>query len=66
MSEKQKLKLKTAGVTIQDYLAGNGPDLTDEYDDEEGEEDLDGDDDAEEDGEANGEAGDGEKRAKQE
>ena len=46
LSDKQKKKLADAGVTIQDYLAGNGPDLTDEdgdYGDEEGEEDVDGD-----------------------
>jgi len=39
LSDKQKAKLEAAGVSIQDYLAGNGPDLTDEdfddYDDEE-------------------------------
>jgi hypothetical protein len=57
LSEKQKQKLKAAGVTIQDYLAGNGPDLTDEYGDEEGEDDLDGDADADgdQDGDDDGE-----------
>ena len=37
LSEKQKAKLAEAGVSIKDYLAGNGPDLTDDedYDDEE-------------------------------
>lgn len=51
LTDKQKAKLQAAGVTIQDYLAGNGPDLTDEdvdddddYDDEEeGEADAEGD-----------------------
>ena len=62
LSEKQKQKLKDAGVTIKDYLQGNGPDLTDEFDDEEeGEEDLDGDEDGED-----GEAVNGEKRAREE
>ena len=62
LTDKQKAKLEAAGVSIADYLAGNGPDLTDEDgdeddygDEEEGENE--GDDDAE-----NGE--EGEKRAK--
>lgn len=50
-------------MTIADYLAGNGPELSDEYDDEEGEEDQDGEDDE---GNEDPEAGNGEKRAKQE
>ena len=51
LTDKQKAKLAAAGVTIKDYLIGNGPDLTDEdYDDEEqGEEEAgDGDEDGEE------------------
>lgn len=50
LSAKQKAKLAEAGVSIKDYLAGNGPDLTDEdYDDEEqGEEDFDAEDGEEE------------------
>ena len=65
LTEKQKAKLQAAGVSISDYLAGNGPDLTDEDDD--------GDYDEEEDGEAEGEGDDaeadgvdGEKRTKEE
>ena len=74
LSEKQKQKLKAAGVTIQDYLAGNGPDLTDEYGDEEGEDDHDGDADGDgdhddvdddDDDEEESEGGYGQKRAKQ-
>jgi len=49
LTEKQKAKLTAAGVSIQDYLAGNGPDLTDEDEDE-------GDYDDEEEGEAEGDA----------
>lgn len=63
LTDKQKQKLKDAGVSIEDYLAGKGPDLTDEYDDEEeGEEDQEG----EEAGEGEASGADGEKRAKQE
>ena len=51
LSEKQKAKLQAAGVSIADYLAGNGPDLTDEEDVEEDEDD---DYDDEEEGEAEG------------
>lgn len=50
-------------MSIADYLAGNGPELTDEYDDEEGEDDQEGD--GDEDNE-DPEAANGEKRAKQE
>lgn len=71
LTDKQKAKLEAAGVSIADYLAGNGPDLTDddgededgdgEYGDEE-EGEGEGDDEAE-----NGPEGEeGEKRAKQE
>ena len=66
LSDKQKAKLKEHGVSIQEYLAGNGPELTDEDgDDEEGEDDLDGDDDDEAEGEGDEDGVDGEKRAKQ-
>lgn len=44
LSDKQKAKLMDAGITIKDYLAGNGPDLSDDYGDEEGEEELEGED----------------------
>ncbi len=62
LSDKQKAKLAAAGVTIKEYLTGNGPELTDEdYDDEEqGEEEKDG-----EDGDA-AENANGEKRAREE
>lgn len=53
LTDKQKAKLTAAGVTIQDYLAGNGPDLTDEDVDEEDE-----DYDDEEENEAEGDAAD--------
>jgi len=59
LSDKQKAKLATAGITIKDYLAGNGPDLTEEDYGEEGEEDIDG-----EEGEEEG--ANGEKRAREE
>ena len=68
LSDKQKAKLAAAGVTIKDYLAGNGPDLSeedDDYDDEEqGEEDLEGDGAAGEDDDQEGV--NGEKRAREE
>ena len=57
LSDKQKAKLEAAGVSIADYLAGNGPDLTDEEeeDDEDGDNDYDdeeeGEDEAEDDAE---------------
>ena len=35
LTDKQKAKLEAAGVTISDYLAGNGPDLSDDDDDDE-------------------------------
>ena len=42
MSAKQKAKLQAAGVSIADYLKGNGPELTDEEEDgDEDEEDYD-------------------------
>ena len=73
LTDKQKAKLEAAGVTIADYLAGNGPDLSseEEVEDEE-QQDPDGDYDDEEEAEAEGdpadengpEGVDGEKRAK--
>ena len=63
LSETQKSKLAAAGITIKDYLAGNGPDLTEEeYGDEEGEEDVDG----EEPEEEGDEGVNGDKRAREE
>jgi len=69
LTDKQKAKLQAAGVTIQDYLAGNGPDLTDEDIDDDYDDEEEGEADEEEDA-ANGnpeaEGGvDGEKRTKE-
>ena len=67
LTDEQKKKLEDAGVTLEQYLNGEGPELGiefDDEDDEEGEEDAYGDEEGDQDGEDDGEQG--EKRQKTE